>query len=369
MHGTRPVWLNRSDLDGRLRPWHQDRVTESTTTTAFLEAGGKVYVKRFGDILLVAHSIVLFSLRRLLFTYYAFPVLARRYGIRESGYAVVYFAVFGVWGIYNMLTTRTKFQIKYVWRDYPHTQLSGTMKRYHYWLHYWLQQFLVLILGPEKRRTTRAFRSGDRELVIHHVITVWMVSCSYLMYIALLGNAVFVNMDVPDVLLASKFLNYFQLECAKVVLLAVFVVGWTTTALLPLPDRVLVPRADLRAREEDIGALEARNSPRYHGVDGQVHICVFAFFFSGETSYLMPVTLFGNAAFVSVDVPEGLALFCPPIRFSVLAPYVGHPSAWLWYPIDEIRSCEDSEDSAVLPYCRNSAVFRVIEGPLSSATT
>ncbi|KAF7365879.1 Longevity assurance proteins LAG1 LAC1 [Mycena venus] len=263
-----------------------ERVTASTTTEAFLDAGGKVYVKGLGDLLLVAYSIVLFSLLRLLFTHYAFPTLARRYGIRkpgklerfgEQGYAVVYFAVFGIWGIYNMSTSRTWwFQTEYFWRDYPHNHLSGAMKRYYlFQIAYWLQQFLVLILGLEKRR------SDHWELVIHHVITVWMVTWSYLMHVTLLGNAVFVSMDIPDVLLAvrsfvppfllhvaifllasnrratmpscrlcarlrhlltsifnrrtnpsrrtqfSKLLNYLQLERAKVVSFAVFVVGWT----------------------------------------------------------------------------------------------------------------------------------------------
>ncbi|KAJ7719370.1 TLC domain-containing protein, partial [Mycena olivaceomarginata] len=215
-----------------------ERVTASMTNEAFLEAGGKVYVKGLGDLLLVAYSIVLFSLLRLLFTHYAFPALARRYGIRkpgklerfgEQGYAMVYFAVFSVWGIYNMSTSRTWwFQTEYIWRDYPHNHLSGAMKGYYlFQIAYWLQQFLVLILGLEKRR------SDHWELVIHHVITVWMVSSrfdnwSYAMHVTLLGNAVFVSMDLPDVLLAfSKLLNYLQLDRAKVVSFAVFVVGWT----------------------------------------------------------------------------------------------------------------------------------------------
>ncbi|KAF8134102.1 hypothetical protein K438DRAFT_2031477 [Mycena galopus ATCC 62051] len=56
---------------------------------------------------------------------------------------------------------------------------------------------LVVVVGLEKRR-------NDRERVIHHVVMVWMVTWSYMMNITLQGNAVFVSMDVSDVLLASS---------------------------------------------------------------------------------------------------------------------------------------------------------------------
>ncbi|KAJ7923137.1 TLC domain-containing protein [Mycena leptocephala] len=146
---------------------------------------------------MLAYNIVLFSFLRLVLSHTLFPALARRWGIRkagklarfgEQGYAVVYFAV-----------------------RYYLSQIA-----------YWLQQALVLILGLEKRR------SDYWEFVLHHVITVWMVGWSYLMNVTLLGTAVFISMDLPDMCLAfSKMLNYLQLERAKVVSFGVFVVVWT----------------------------------------------------------------------------------------------------------------------------------------------
>ncbi|KAJ7624071.1 longevity assurance proteins LAG1/LAC1 [Mycena polygramma] len=191
------------------------------------------YIKGPADLLVIAYSVVGFSLLRLVLSNWAFPALAGRYGIRkpgkvlrfgEQGYAVVYFAVTGVWGVYIMSTSRTWwFDTQYFWRDYPHTHLSGAMKRYYLsQIAYWLQQALVLLLGLEARR------SDYWEFVVHHVVTVWMVTWSYLMNVTLLGTAVFVSMDVPDVLLAfSKMLNYLALERAKVVSFGVFVVVWT----------------------------------------------------------------------------------------------------------------------------------------------
>ncbi|KAJ7016051.1 hypothetical protein C8F04DRAFT_1166548 [Mycena alexandri] len=84
------------------------------------------------------------------------------------------------------------------------------MKRYYVvQIGYW--GATVLLLGLEKRRSD-----------------YWSTCWSYLMNVTLLGTAVFVSMDVPDLLLAvSKMLNYLQLERPKVVSFAVFVVAWT----------------------------------------------------------------------------------------------------------------------------------------------
>ncbi|KAJ7085141.1 longevity assurance proteins LAG1/LAC1 [Mycena belliarum] len=209
-----------------------ERILAATTAPRYT-ATTPLYVKGPGDLLLVAWSVVLFSFLRLLLARQLFPALAKRWGIRkegkqirfgEQGYAVVYWAVFGAWGVYIMSTSRTHwFQTSYFWADYPHTHLSGAMKRYYLsQIAYWVQQGGVLALGLEKRR------SDFWEYVLHHLITVWMVSWSYLMNVTLLGNAVFISMDIPDTGLAfSKCLNYLQLDRAKVVSLGVFTVVWT----------------------------------------------------------------------------------------------------------------------------------------------
>jgi acyl-CoA-dependent ceramide synthase len=57
-------------------------------------------------------------------------------------------------------------------QDYPHSEMSGPLKRYYITqLSYWLQQLLVLVLRLEKPRKDHA------ELVIHHLVTVWLVAC------------------------------------------------------------------------------------------------------------------------------------------------------------------------------------------------
>ncbi|KAJ7190987.1 TLC domain-containing protein [Mycena pura] len=206
------------------------RAHAATTTAAF---EGQLYIKGPADLLLLAWTIVVCSLLRLLLAHHLLPVLARRLGITnhrklvrfgEQGYALVYFALFGAWGTYIMSISRTWwFHTAAFWLEYPHNHLPAAMKRYYLCqIAYWLQQFLVLALDLEKRR------SDHWQLVLHHCVTVWMVSWSYLMNVTLLGNAVFISMDVPDAALAlSKLLNYLCLARAKVVSFVVFVVLWT----------------------------------------------------------------------------------------------------------------------------------------------
>lgn len=49
-------------------------------------------------------------------------------------------------------------------------------------------------------------RVDFRELVIHHIVTLWLVGWSYTINLTNIGIAVFVSMDIPDVFLAvSRF--------------------------------------------------------------------------------------------------------------------------------------------------------------------
>ncbi|KAG7096855.1 hypothetical protein E1B28_004263 [Marasmius oreades] len=107
--------------------------------------------------------------------------------------------------------------------DYPHWDMKWELKRYYLThMSYWMQQLLVLVLGLEKPR------KDYWELVAHHLVTLWLVGWSYLINLTLIGNAVYMSMDIPDAVFAfSKILNYIQWERAKVVSFVIFVFVWT----------------------------------------------------------------------------------------------------------------------------------------------
>ncbi|KAI3612341.1 hypothetical protein WG66_012183 [Moniliophthora roreri] len=171
------------------------------------------YAKSYFDLLFIAYHIVFFSFVRQVITISLCRPLAKRFGIRketkldrfgEQGYAVVYFLIMGAW-------------------DYPHWDMKPELKRYYLMqMSYWVQQLLVLVLGLEKPRKDYS------ELVAHHLVTIWLVGWSYLINLTVIGNAVYMSMDIPDTVLAfSKLLNYMRREKMKIVSFAIFTVVWT----------------------------------------------------------------------------------------------------------------------------------------------
>jgi len=194
--------------------------------------GNNLYQKGFLDLVFMAYYVVVFSFIRQFIILHILRPIARRCGIKsegkldrfgEQGYAAVYFGVMGSWGVHIMRDLPTWwYETKYFWIDYPHWQMPGNLKCYYLLQSaYWIQQFLVLVLGLERPR------SDFTELCIHHVVTLWLIGWSYLVNLTLIGNAIFVSMDIPDTFLAvSKVLNYLQLTMG-VPTFAIFVVVWS----------------------------------------------------------------------------------------------------------------------------------------------
>jgi acyl-CoA-dependent ceramide synthase len=191
------------------------------------------YHKGYLDLAFIAYHVIFFSFVRQFITINLSRPIARYYGIKrttkldrfgEQAYAVVYFTVMGAWGYRIMQQLPTYwYRTEYFWIDYPHWDMKPELKRY-YLMHsaYWLQQLIVLLLRLEKPRKDYS------ELVAHHFVTLWLIGWSYFVNMTLIGNAVYMSMDIPDVFLAmSKILNYLDLTRAKLVAFIVFLGVWT----------------------------------------------------------------------------------------------------------------------------------------------
>ncbi|QRV73179.1 TLC domain protein [Ceratobasidium sp. AG-Ba] len=185
------------------------------------------------DLVFLAYYVIFFSFLRQSITIHVLIPLAKVLGIKkeskfdrfaEQGYAVLYFGFFGSLGLYVMSGMPTWwFRTEHFWLEYPHWRMTGIMKTY-YLLQaaYWIQQLLVMVLGLEKPRKDFV------ELVIHHLVTIFLVSSSYIVNLTWIGNAVFITMDVSDVFLAlSKIFNYLKMNKSKFVAFAWSTVVWT----------------------------------------------------------------------------------------------------------------------------------------------
>ncbi|RPD67193.1 longevity assurance proteins LAG1/LAC1 [Lentinus tigrinus ALCF2SS1-7] len=191
------------------------------------------YRKGYLDLVFIAYHIVFWSFIRQSITIYICRPIARRFGIKkatkldrfgEQGYAVIYFAIMGSWGVRIMSQLPTWwYDTKYFWIDYPHWEMKPELKRYYLMqAAYWCQQLIVLLLGLEKPR------KDYYELVAHHFVTLWLVGWSYLINLTLIGNAVYLSMDIPDSWLGmSKLLNYIRWDRTKTAVFAVFIGIWS----------------------------------------------------------------------------------------------------------------------------------------------
>ncbi|KIO32763.1 hypothetical protein M407DRAFT_18228 [Tulasnella calospora MUT 4182] len=194
-----------------------------------------MYQKGYGDLAFLAYYIVVFCFIRQSLTIYFLRPLGWKLGVKneakldrfaEQGYAVIYMSTSGALGLWAMYHSPTwYFQGRHYFQDYPYWKMTKFMKSYYLLqFSYWLQQFLILVLRLEKPR------KDFKELVAHHIVTLWLIGCSYLVNLTPIGNAVFITMDVSDIFLAFvKILNYLKLEKASVVAFGWLVLVWSYT--------------------------------------------------------------------------------------------------------------------------------------------
>ncbi|KAF8205065.1 longevity assurance proteins LAG1 LAC1, partial [Pholiota molesta] len=192
------------------------------------------YRKTWWDISFIIYYIVFFSFVRQALALKVSQPLAKYFGLRseskverfaEQTYAFLYFTFFGAWG-YRVMTQLPTYwyTTRAFWDGYPHWDMKPELKAYYLvQFAYWWQQLLVLVLGLEKPR------KDYNELVAHHFVTLWLVGWSYLVNMTLIGNAVYMSMDIPDSFLAVSLLllNYIQWNTAKVYSFGIFFAIWT----------------------------------------------------------------------------------------------------------------------------------------------
>ncbi|ORX38622.1 putative ceramide synthase component [Kockovaella imperatae] len=187
--------------------------------------------KSWADFVFVAQHIITWSFVRQFWCVLILPVIAKALRVKrskimrftEQGYAIVYFGIMGTIGVYVMKGLPTYwYQTEHFWLEYPHKSMTYELKAY-YLLQaaYWVQQLLLLVARIEKPR------KDFKELVAHHIVTLWLIGWSYTIYLTHIGNAIYVTMDVSDIFLAlAKCTNYVN-ETASIPVFAFFVLVWT----------------------------------------------------------------------------------------------------------------------------------------------
>lgn len=168
------------------------------------------FEKSFWDIAFLFFYVFVFTALRATIMDYILIPFARIAGVpikkyqrfAEQSWACIYYTFSFSFGIYVMKDSPWWFDSTYFWRNYPVYDYTKSFK-YYYLIQfaYWLQQIFVLQI--------EAPRKDYKELVMHHINTLLLISLSYVCNFTSVGNAVFVCMDLPDAILAlAKALNY-----------------------------------------------------------------------------------------------------------------------------------------------------------------
>ncbi|EPY53877.1 sphingosine N-acyltransferase Lac1 [Schizosaccharomyces cryophilus OY26] len=189
------------------------------------------YAKGPLDFVFCIFYALVFSFTREFVMQEILEPLGKHYNIRnqaklrrfeEQAYTFLYFSVMGIWGLCVMRKTPMWYFNTYAfWEEYPHyTHVASFKAFYLVEAAYWIQQALVLALQLEKPR------KDFKELVMHHIITLLLIGCSYVFHFTWIGLAVFITMDTSDILLAfTKCLNYLNVSVVYISFL-IFVFVW-----------------------------------------------------------------------------------------------------------------------------------------------
>lgn len=193
--------------------------------------GTDQYGKGINDFYFVGFYTIFFTFLREFMMCVVMRPLAIILGVKKPGkinrfmeqtYSMFYYGISGPFGLWVMSHTPIWFfQTRPFYENYPHKTHDWYFKVYYLGqAAFWAQQSLVLVLQLEKPR------KDFYELIVHHIVTIALIWCSYRFHFTWMGLAVYVTMDVSDFFLCtSKTLNYIDSVLTGPFLL-LFLVVW-----------------------------------------------------------------------------------------------------------------------------------------------
>lgn len=192
------------------------RFLEAMIVPAYKIEGTDQYGKGRNDFYFVAFYAIFFTFLREFMMCCVLRPIATALGIikeakskrfLEQTYAMFYYGCSGPFGLWIMWHLPLWFfETLPFYEQYPHKTHDWYFKIYYLGqASFWVQQSVVLVLQLEKPR------KDFRELVLHHIITIALIWCSYRFHFTWMGLAIYITMDVSDFFLAtSKTLNYLN---------------------------------------------------------------------------------------------------------------------------------------------------------------
>lgn len=189
---------------------------EKLMTISYPIKGTDQYGKGVNDFYFVGFYAIFFTFFREFLMVCVLRPSARYLGVKkpakvkrfmEQTYSMFYYGISGPFGLWVMSRTPLWFfETTPFYLEYPHKTHDWYFKVYYLGqAAFWVQQSVVLVLQLEKPR------KDFYELILHHIVTIALIWCSYRFHFTWMGLEVYITMDVSDFFLAlSKTLNYLD---------------------------------------------------------------------------------------------------------------------------------------------------------------
>lgn len=188
------------------------------------------YTRGWDDFYLVFFLLNIITLIRFLHRKVVLEPITNKLGLSksitakfiESGWCGMYYLVATAWGYVIFVDDPWWFSTPDLFVGYPHV-LDFDMKLYYLAsLAFWLQSLLSFSFEPP--------RKDDVALTLHHFLTVFLISGSYLSGVFRVGAAILMTQNAGDIIYYhSKLFKYAKLELLSTIGWVSFVFIWFFT--------------------------------------------------------------------------------------------------------------------------------------------
>jgi len=194
--------------------------------------GTGLYTKGIEDLYFVTFSIFAIVFLRWLVQNTFLLAIARLFDIKnpkkltkfkEAGYFFMWHSTIWIYSFIIILPENWLFDMTQHWAGYPHLWFRWQFKLiYLIQFAFWISCVFVLLIEDK--------RKDFIQMLLHHFVTIGLISVSYLMNYTRIGSAVLLNQDIADILLyLSKLLNYAKLQFMCTICFGVFALVWFVT--------------------------------------------------------------------------------------------------------------------------------------------
>jgi len=191
-----------------------------------------LYTKGIEDLYFVTFLCFALMFLRWLVQSTVLMGIARLFGIKnpikltkfkEAGYFFIWHSTIWIYSFAVIMPENWLFDMTQHWAGYPHLWFRWQFKLiYLMQFAFWISCVFVLLI-EEKRK-------DFIEMLLHHFVTIGLISVSYLMNYTRIGSAVLLNQDIADILLyLSKLLNYAKYQFLCTICFGVFALVWFFT--------------------------------------------------------------------------------------------------------------------------------------------